>query len=111
MQAFILSYTKAINKRYHRCGSIFQGRFQVILVDSDGYRLRLSRYIHLNPVKSGLVKCPEDWEFSSYADYAGFRQGTLPKMENLLKQVGSADAYQHFVNAEHTKALKSLMLD
>ena len=102
MQAFTLSYTKAINKRYRRCGSIFQGRFQAILVDSDSYLLHLSRYIHLNPVKAGLVKRPEDWEFSSYVDYAGFRQGTLPNMENVLSQIGSAAAYQRFVNAEHT---------
>ena len=98
MQAFTLSYTKAMNKRYRRCGSIFQSRFQAILVDSDAYLLHLSRYIHLNPVKAGLVKRPEDWEFSSYVDYVGLRQGTLPTMENLLAQVGSAYAYQQFVD-------------
>ena len=98
MQAFTLSHTKAMNKRYRRCGSIFQSRFQAILVDSDAYLLHLSRYIHLNPVKAGLVKRPEDWEFSSYVDYVGLRQGTLPTMENLLAQVGSAYAYQQFVD-------------
>ncbi|MBT9316817.1 REP-associated tyrosine transposase [Leptothoe spongobia] len=114
MQAFTLSYTKAMNKRYRRCGSIFQGRFQAILVNSDAYLLHLSRYIHLNPVEAGLVKRPEDWEFSSYVDYVGLRQGTLPKMKNLLAQVGSADAYQHFTNTEHiveTPEIKQLMLD
>ncbi|MEM8614180.1 MAG: transposase [Cyanobacteria bacterium P01_H01_bin.105] len=114
MQAFTLSYTKAMNKRYRRCGSIFQGRFQTILVDSDAYVLNLSRYIHLNPVKAGLVKRPEEWEFSSYSDYVGLRQGTLPKMENLLEQIGSAHAYQRFVSTDHileAPGLQRLMLD
>ena len=114
MQAFTLSYTKAMNKRYRRCGSIFQGRFQAILVDSDAYLLYLSRYIHLNPVKAGLVKCPEEWEFSSYLDYVGLRQGTLPRMGDLLKQAGSANAYQRFVGVGQileAPGLQRLMLD
>ena len=103
-----------MNKRYRRCGSIFQGRFQAILIDNDAYVLNLSRYIHLNPVKAGLVKRPEEWEFSSYSDYVGLRQGTLPKMENLLEQIGSAHAYQRFVSTDHileTPGLQRLMLD
>jgi len=103
-----------MNKRYRRCGSIFQGRFQALLVDSDAYALRLSRYIHLNPVKAGLVKSPEEWGFSSYSNYVGLRQGTLLRMENLRDQVGSSYAYQRSVNVEPTleaKQLQRLMLD
>ena len=39
-------------------------------------------YIHQNPVKAGLVKNAEDWEFSSFRDYLGFRNGNLV---NLIK--------------------------
>ncbi len=49
MQAFTLSYAKAISKRYQRMGSLFQGRFQAISVDREEYLLHLSRYINLNP--------------------------------------------------------------
>ncbi len=49
MQAFTLSYAKAINKRYQRVGSLFQGRFEAINVDREEYLLHLTRYIHLNP--------------------------------------------------------------
>ncbi len=113
MQAFTLSYTKAMNKRYRRCGSIFQGRFQAILVDSDTYVLQLSRYIHLNPVKAGLVQRPEDWEFSSYLEYVGLRQGTLPRLDGVLGQVGSVQAYRGFVEGAATvdPELLRLMLD
>jgi putative transposase len=66
MQPFLLSYTKAINKRYGRVGLLFQGRFQAVRVDRDEYLVHLSRYIHLNPVAAKLVEQPEDWEFSGY---------------------------------------------
>lgn len=97
IQRFIMSYTNAMNRRYGRCGSLFQGRFQTIHVDSDAYLLHLTRYIHLNPVRACLVQRPQEWEFSSYCDYVELRRGTLPQMDCVLKQVGSAAAYRQFV--------------
>jgi len=49
-----------------RDGPLFRGRFKSIVVDSENYLLRLSRYIHLNPVVAGLVKKPEAFSWSSY---------------------------------------------
>src|SRR5690348_10190560 len=43
MQAFALSYTKAVNKRRDRVGALFQGRFRAIHVDREEYLLHLSR--------------------------------------------------------------------
>ncbi len=97
MQRFSISYTKAMNKRYDRVGSLFQGQFQAVLVDSNEYLLHLSRYFHLNPVEAGLVRQPEDWEFSSYRDYIGLRQGTLPTPDIILSQFSTPKAYQEFV--------------
>jgi REP element-mobilizing transposase RayT len=99
MQRFTMSYTNAMNRRYGRCGSLFQGRFQTIHVDSDAYLLQLTRYIHLNPVRACLVQRPEEWEFSSYCDYVELRRGTLPQMGGVLKLVGSAEGYRRFVEA------------
>jgi len=84
MQLFSISYTKAMNKRYDRVGSLFQGAFQAKHVDGNDYLVHLSRYIHLNPVMAGLVKRPEDWEFSSYREYIDLRNGTLPQPEIVL---------------------------
>jgi len=97
MQRFSLSYTKALNKRYERVGSLFQGRFKAVAVDSDEYVLHLSRYIHLNPVLAGLVARPEDWEFSSYHEYIGVRQGTLPSPGVVLSQFSSPSDYRQFI--------------
>jgi putative transposase len=73
MHRLSVSYTKAINKRFDRCGVLFQGRFQSIHVNDTDYLIHLSRYIHLNPVKAGFVDRAEEWEFSSYLEYAGLR--------------------------------------
>ena len=100
MQAFSFSYTKAINKRYQRVGSVFQGRFQAIHVDREEYLLYLTRYIHLNPVRAKLVEKAEDWEFSSYPEYAGSRGGTLPQMDVVRSQLYSPDEYPLFMQAD-----------
>jgi putative transposase len=95
MQAFTLSYAKAMNKRYKKVGSLFQGRFQAIHVDKDEYLLNMTRYIHLNPVEANLVEKAEDWEFSSYQEYVDLRRGSLPKLDGV--QFSSAEAYRYFL--------------
>ena len=77
MQRFSISYTKAINKRFDRVGSLFQGAFQARSVQSEKYLLQLCRYIHANPVKDGLVGGLNDWPFSNYLEWIGEREGTL----------------------------------
>jgi putative transposase len=114
MQPFALSYTKAINKRYARIGSLFQGRFKAVHVDRNEYLMHLSRYIHLNPVAAGLLRRAEDWEFSSYPEFIGLRNGTLPKPDIVLSQFPSTDAYRLFVEAyveDDRKVIEHLMLD
>lgn len=99
MQPFILSYTKAVNERYGRVGSLFQGRFKAIHVDREEYLLHLARYIHLNPVAAGLTRAPEQWEFSNYRDILGLRHGSLAKPDIILKQFYAPDGYRRFIEA------------
>jgi REP element-mobilizing transposase RayT len=65
------SYTTYYNIRYHRTGHLFQGRFKSIVIDKDSYFLELSRYLHLNPVRAGVVKDPVEYVWSSYHGYLG----------------------------------------
>ncbi len=97
MQGFVTSYTKAINKEQGRVGPLFQGRFKGILIDNDDYLVHLTRYIHRNPVDARLVKRPADWLFSSYRDYIGLRQGTLPKPDVVMEQFTSLADYAVYV--------------
>ena len=60
------SYTVYFNLKSKRTGHLFQGRYKAILVEVDRYLHQLSRYIHLNPVRAGLVKDPVNYLHSSY---------------------------------------------
>ncbi|MBC7263417.1 MAG: transposase [Chloroflexi bacterium] len=114
MQLLSISFTKAMNRRYSRVGALFQGAFQAVHVERNEHLLHLSRYIHLNPVAAGLVRRPEDWEFSSYRDYIGQRNGALPAPGIILSQFSSCREYQSFVEsyAEHDlSVIAHLLID
>lgn len=71
------AYTTYFNVKRKRSGHLFQGRYKAILVEADEYAKELSRYIHLNPVRAGIVDRPEDYEWSSYKSYIG--ENAAPK--------------------------------
>jgi putative transposase len=108
MQPLGVSYTKAINRQQKRVGPLFQGPFKAKHVDQENYLLHLSRYIYLNPVEAGLVKSPAEWPYSSYRDYIGLRNGTLPKPEIVLAQFASPADYQKFVESDDEEGMKSI---
>ena len=105
MMRLSVSYTKAINKRFQRVGSLFQGQFQAKPVESYHHLLNLCVYIHANPVKDGLVAMPEDWIYSNYLDWLGQRNGTLVDREFIREHFGSPTEYQelvtHFVRTRY----------
>ena len=68
------AYTTYFNVKHDRAGHLFQGRYNAILVEKDEYAKELSRYIHLNPVRAGIVELPEEYEWSSYLSYIGKRK-------------------------------------
>ncbi|MDX2214026.1 MAG: transposase [Oculatellaceae cyanobacterium bins.114] len=122
MRSLAQAYTQAVNRRYNRTGTLFQGRFQAKLVDREAYLHHLVQYIHLNPVKADMVKSPEEWEFSSYLEYAGLRNGTLPQTKTVRELLGSEAAYQLFLMEQQVSprlmvrpladiSMRSLMLD
>lgn len=66
MQVLQTGYTMFFNKKYKHVGHLFQGRYKSFLIDKDSYLLELIRYIHLNPVRAGIVKNPIDYPWSSH---------------------------------------------
>jgi len=66
-------YATWFNRRHERVGPLFQGRFKAILVERSYHYWELSRYIHLNPVRAGLVARPEDWQWGSCRFYFSTR--------------------------------------
>jgi putative transposase len=71
IQNFTFRYTRYINKKYKKIGHLFQGRFKSILVNDSQYLKELIRYIHLNPVKAGITKTPDEYFWSSQCMYLG----------------------------------------
>jgi REP element-mobilizing transposase RayT len=98
-------YTTYFNKRHKRAGHLFQGRYRAILVDADSYAGELSRYIHLNPVRAGIIGQAEKYLWSSYAAFIG--KAVPPSWlttEWLLRYFGkktaeARKAYRFFVEA------------
>ena len=65
------TYTIYFNTKHKRCGHLFQGRYKSILIEAESYAQELSKYIHLNPVRSEIVDLPEQYPWSSYECYRG----------------------------------------
>jgi len=62
-------YTRRYNISQKKDGPLLRGRFKSIIVDNENYLLRLSRYIHLNPVTANIVTHAENYLWSSYRAY------------------------------------------
>ena len=71
IQHLAFRYARYFNRKEARIGHLFQGRFKSILVEAEHYLSELVRYVHLNPVRAGIVKLPEDYFWSSHKTYLG----------------------------------------
>ena len=90
-------YTQAINKEQERSGTLFEGRAKHILIDKEEYLIHLVRYIHYNPVATGLVTSPEEWRYSNYLEWIGKRNGSLFDRKFFSIYFNSFDKYQKFM--------------
>lgn len=105
-------YTQKFNKKHHRTGHLFQGRFKAIVVEKETYLKELCRYVVLNPVRAHMVKGPGDWKWSSYRATAGLeRAEKWLETEWILGQFGrtpqqATKGYRQFV-AEGIKKKES----
>ena len=79
MQSLGRRYVRYVNDRYHRTGTLWEGRYRACLVDSEDYLLRCYRYIELNPVRAAMVSAPVDYAWSSY------RKNALGIDDNLVR--------------------------
>ena len=92
MQWFGTIYTRKFNLKNHLSGHLFQGRFRSIIVENDTYLLRLSCYIHRNPLRAGIVERLADYPWSSYRFYA-YRKKAPDWLttKTILSQLSSVD--------------------
>lgn len=88
------SYTKYFNTKYNRVGALLQGAFKSVLVENDEQLIHLSRYIHLNPVVSGICKLPEEYYWSSFGEYTD--KETICSTSLVLDLFPSKEKYAEF---------------
>ena len=96
------SYAGYVNIRHQRSGHLFQGRFKSVVIEAESHLVALTRYIHQNPVRAGLVKSPLEYKWSSYRAYLGIDQIEWLNTKTTLEQFGRTleekrKNYQEFV--------------
>ena len=69
MKPIMNHYARTFNQKYGYQGHLFDGRYGSCIIEDQRYFLEVSRYIHLNPVKAGMVGEPLDYKYSSYRCY------------------------------------------
>jgi REP element-mobilizing transposase RayT len=73
MRRLLVRYACWFNRKYQRSGALIANRYKSEVVEDDGYLLALVRYIHQNPVVSGMARHAADYRWSSYGEYVGDR--------------------------------------
>ncbi len=113
-----ISYAQYFNRIYSRCGHLFQDRFKSEMVNNDSYLFELSRYIHNNPVRAGIVKRPHEYLWSSFNIYTGRNKdlyGLIDKRRILdsfsSRHVKAVREYIEFVSREEDKNIRIMDVD
>lgn len=105
MSRLLTGYAIWFNRSRRRVGHLFQNRFKSILCQKDSYLLELVRYIHLNPLRAGLVKNIQEldvYPYSGHGTLMGGFKNSWQETDEILKLFGSKPAlarqsYQQFV--------------
>jgi len=105
MRRLLTGYAIWFNRSRRRHGHLFQNRFKSILCQEDSYLLELVRYIHLNPLRAGLVKTIQEldaYPYSGHGTLMGGLKKSWQETDEILKFIGSKPAlarrtYKQFV--------------
>ena len=82
--------TRARNLRDRVYGPLWQGRFKAKELRDERYLMQLVAYVHLNPVKAGLVERPDDYRWSGHRDVIGRRKVPIVAVEDVLLVYGQS---------------------
>ena len=91
MQAIGRRYVACFNARYHRTGTLWEGRFKAALVGSARYALACYRYVELNPVRAQMVASPGAYPWSSHGHNALGRHQVLITPHAAWRELGHTD--------------------
>jgi len=114
MKSLCTKYSMHFNKQYKRVGSLFQGRYKAVKVDTDEQLVYLSKYIHHNPTKIGFI--PQKYPYSSCQNYLNVVQQDWIKPKGILDFFSDNNPHQSyfsFINnsPEEDPIINSLTID
>lgn len=91
MRKLLTGYVVNFNRRHKRYGHLFQNRYKSIICEDDPYLLELTRYIHLNPLRAGMVESVKDlgkYLWSGHAVIMGKVKGEWQDRDTILSYFG-----------------------
>ena len=91
MRRLLTGYAVSFNRRNKRSGHLFQNRYKSIVCEEEPYLLELVRYIHLNPLRAGMVTSLEEldlYPWSGHAVLIGKRQFDAQETGSILERFG-----------------------
>jgi putative transposase len=108
MRKLLTWYAVYFNRRHRRTGHLFENRYKSILCDEENYLLALVRYIHLNPIRAGIIKTIEDLDEYPWSGHGGVVCKTTHSWmdtETVLSQFGNTkrkaiSEYRRFVQED-----------
>lgn len=101
MKNILSKYSNYFNHKYDLVGHVFQGRYHSEIIKDAIYFAQTSRYIHLNPVKAGIVKHPILYPWSSYGVLLGSRLSKLIDGKKIIKEYLGTDKDLYKVYVEN----------
>lgn len=113
VRKFQISYTKYFNTKHKREGPLLNGQFKAKRVESENQLIHASRYIHLNPFTSYIVKSLEDlseYQWSSLQEYIGKAKMDLCIKDDVLHNFKNKLLYKQFVfnHADYQRELERI---
>ena len=107
------SYARYFNIKNERIGPLFQGQFKAVKIDGEEQLLHVSRYIHLNPYSSAIVKdlnALQSYTWSSLREYLDKTPYNLCVKEDIFVIFKNRESYKNFVldNADYQKELENI---
>lgn len=106
MQLLNLKYAKYFNKKYSFSGHVFEKRYSRELINSVHYELDVSKYIHYNPLKAGMINKLEEYPWSSYNTYIHLEKNPLITTDYILSYFPHPRTfhYKNFVKSKFSFA-------
>jgi putative transposase len=89
MQSLGRRYVRAVNSRYGRTGTLWEGRYRAAPIEADSHLLACMRYIELNPVRARLVRKPANYPWSSHRANAAGAADPLLTPHSLYEALAS----------------------